>query len=594
MLRSTLTFTFLCFLVFPSFSPAQPTGKKYAVIVGVQNYDGLSKLKYTEKDATELGEVLKKSGYKRVIVLTEGQGKPELLPTGRNIRKLIKSTIQDCDAGDTMLIGLSGHGVQFKGDNQHYFCPYDTDLDDPKSLVSLREMYDELKNCKASYKLMLVDACRNDPEATGGKFSVNIERKQKTEGLRPPGGIAALFSCSEGQFSFESEKLGHGVFFHFVIEGLKGKAADRGQVDLLGLARYTMDKVPDYVADNVGVTNKQKPNLIGDISGKLPLLTVGSGPGTGTGNPSTEVQIGERELKGHKDPVTALGFSPDSKTIYTGGADKQVRAWDLGTGREIWKKDASGPVASMALSRDGTKLAVATGAPQVALVNTKDGSSEALELQGSPGAIHAVALGGNLLHGAGEKVFTWEFPTGRMLWNTIRKQPPRYLLYLPASGKVIAAGGTLVGALEGATGKLLWEKELEQGTGGATISGLAGDRDGRRLAVTDSSGRYWLLDTADGKQLAAAGKQGGGKSAVALSPDGDYLLRSCNEQILRLILCGSPKGEERPGEWKIGGPAPVSPKMGCFPVSWSPSGAHWAVGRCDGVVVLMPSRVPKK
>src|SRR5262249_53020660 len=137
MRRSTLPFAIFCFLALPSLAPAQPAGKKYAVLVGVQNYDGLSKLKYTEKDVTELGEVLKQSGYKRVVVLTEGQGKPELLPTGRNIRKLIRSILEDCAAGDTVLIGLSGHGVQYKGDNQHYFCPYDTDLGDPKSMVSL-------------------------------------------------------------------------------------------------------------------------------------------------------------------------------------------------------------------------------------------------------------------------------------------------------------------------------------------------------------------------------------------------------------------------------------------------------------------------
>ena len=42
----------------------------------------------------------------------------------------------------------------------------------------------------------------------------------------PPGGIAAFFSCSTGQQSFESDTLKHGIFTHHVIEGLKGGAAN--------------------------------------------------------------------------------------------------------------------------------------------------------------------------------------------------------------------------------------------------------------------------------------------------------------------------------------------------------------------------------
>ena len=53
---------------------------------------------------------------------------------------------------------------------------------------------------------------------------------------RPPGGVAALFSCSEGQVAYEDDDLKHGVFFHFVIQGLKGKADEEsgnrdGKVD---------------------------------------------------------------------------------------------------------------------------------------------------------------------------------------------------------------------------------------------------------------------------------------------------------------------------------------------------------------------------
>src|SRR4029077_7158520 len=77
---------------------------------------------------------------------------------------------------------------------------------------------------------------------------------------RPPRGVAALFSCSSGQIAWESDKLKHGVFFHYVIEGLRGEAKNRaGAVTWARLTEYVTDKVSEEVPTLIGGGAKQEP-----------------------------------------------------------------------------------------------------------------------------------------------------------------------------------------------------------------------------------------------------------------------------------------------------------------------------------------------
>jgi formylglycine-generating enzyme required for sulfatase activity len=262
-------------------SQAQPvTGKRYALLVGVRTYDHkkLEDLKYTENDIEELALELK--GFTEVVVLTStrGEKKAEAAPTAANIRAQLGRLLRRVTKHDTVVVGLAGHGLQLKVKDRKveegFFCPLDarpredvTLAQQSETMIGFTELFKALDESGVGVKLLLIDACRNDPEA--GR-SVNADAMP-----RAPKGMAALFSCRSGERAFETAKLGkgHGVFFHFVLEGLRGKAKNaRGEVTWGTLSEYVVEKVSDEVPVLIGDGAKQTPEEIRKLEGKPPVL----------------------------------------------------------------------------------------------------------------------------------------------------------------------------------------------------------------------------------------------------------------------------------------------------------------------------------
>ena len=257
-------------------------GKKYALLVGVRSYDhrDLKNLKHTENDVEELAKVLGKSSFKEVVVLTTTRGEKSAAakPTAQNIRAELKRLLKKVSKHDTMLVALSGHGLQFKllvdgkPKDESFFCPANakprktTDLKElSETMLGYSELFQQLDDSGVGVKLLLVDACRNEP---AGLKSSDVD----TVPL-PTRGTAALFSCKSGEYSHEVEKLKHGIFFHFVIEGLRGKAKnEEGEVTWTRLAEYVSRQVsrqsPKMIADG----DKQTPHEIRNLEGDSPIL----------------------------------------------------------------------------------------------------------------------------------------------------------------------------------------------------------------------------------------------------------------------------------------------------------------------------------
>ena len=254
--------------------------RRFALVVGVRHYRAgqpLDPLKLAENDAHDLARVLKQAGY-RVTLLSQRLAKEQddirFLPLREGILDWLKLTLSAPRLGpqDTVLVALAGHGGEFRvrdpanpQQEKRLFCflPQDTDLRglqklydqgklpsleqlrDKYHLLPLEDLYGPLQRCGAGTRLLLVDACRNDP--TVPEFRSPSSKLPLLP--PPPGGLGLLMSCSQGQRAVEDPRLGHGVFFHHVIEGLQGRADlnQNGVITLSELNGYVSDRVHDYV-----------------------------------------------------------------------------------------------------------------------------------------------------------------------------------------------------------------------------------------------------------------------------------------------------------------------------------------------------------
>jgi formylglycine-generating enzyme required for sulfatase activity len=270
---------------------APPEVRKFALVVGANKYDSavLPPLKYAENDAEELARALKDAGFTvRLLTTRLGKKKKADAPTAANVRKELAALLEGRKRGDTVLVAMSGHGVQLvvddpdgKGDphTYPYFCPTDADMargtinyrtGQAKKLVNLNTLFSDLADCGAGAKLVLIDACRN-------KAKAHRSRNITLDHVTVPKGVGAMFSCASGQVAYEVDKLGgrgHGLFFHFVLEGLKGKARNSDdEISWSSLADYATTHVSREAPKILGDTGlKQTPQQLANIIGESPVL----------------------------------------------------------------------------------------------------------------------------------------------------------------------------------------------------------------------------------------------------------------------------------------------------------------------------------
>jgi WD40 repeat protein len=195
---------------------------------------------------------------------------------------------------------------------------------------------------------------------------------------------------------------------------------------------------------------------------------------------------------GHKNPVRALAFSPDAKTLATAANDSTIRLWDLtakGFPEVARRTGHAGHVLALAFSPDGRTLASSS---------------------------------------ADQTVRLWE--GGRLGLRSERLQLPNphqkstvCLEYSPDGRILVVAGMAEPG------GPSLWACDVSASPvrrlwdiPGRRVNAITFSPDGKCLAVACGNGEIIVADAADGRRLRQWHRPGG-ISSLEFAPDGRHL-----------------------------------------------------------------------
>ncbi|MFJ5231469.1 TCP-1/cpn60 chaperonin family protein [Kitasatospora sp. NPDC088391] len=219
------------------------TGRRHALLVATGEYTDarLGRLRAPDQDVERLAAVLEDpdaGAFDDVRVLRDA---PDF-----EIRAAVEDVLADRAGDDLVLVYFSCHGF-VSAQGQLYFAATNTRTDRPAgSAVPASYVNDQLQNCAAAGRLLLLDACFSGAFTDGFKAGT----PDVMDG-RVGDGYVVITACDRYEYAYEADSMvlespRASVFTDAVLETLTGDAAPGGEDGWI-----TVDEFFKHVQDGV-------------------------------------------------------------------------------------------------------------------------------------------------------------------------------------------------------------------------------------------------------------------------------------------------------------------------------------------------------
>ncbi len=146
------------------------------------------------------------------------------------ITQTVADFLASSRAQDRVMVFFIGHAVEI-GD-EAFLVPAEGELDVKEGLIPLAWVYQQLEQCKARQKVLVLDVCRLDP-ARGAERAGGGPMGEKFDALlrQPPPGVQVWSACVAGQHSYEFRhaEVNNGLFVEYLLDVLQSRVQPKDQ-----------------------------------------------------------------------------------------------------------------------------------------------------------------------------------------------------------------------------------------------------------------------------------------------------------------------------------------------------------------------------
>lgn len=236
--------------------------KLWVLLVGVSQYADrrFPILQYSTIDAQRLSDAFADATQEFPNTSVQVYHDQATVPTLEAVRSGLEAIVNQAKPDDTVVFYFCGHGSIDSRLQQSVFCLADTQKDAMlQTGLSAIKLLGMLGSCAAKQQILWIDVCHANGMTAQSETPELLDSpvEQLSQMFRQQAsqnsGFHALLSCDTPsgkgrQQSWKFPELGHGIFSHFLIEGLRGAAATpQGVVTASVLANYVHDRTIQYI-----------------------------------------------------------------------------------------------------------------------------------------------------------------------------------------------------------------------------------------------------------------------------------------------------------------------------------------------------------